>query len=425
MVSSQDLLVSPGAVRRNVFTNSRGKRQPPKCGDQPSLQTYLVAKNDSIEHLKQPRWMAGCCLSLVAPWREETGGKRRKLVIPSHRLMIRQDKVSSALPRGDRMKRREFFTLLGGAMVAWPRTARSQKPAAPRVGYIWIGVRGTDVSNAGLRQGLTDLGYVVGRNLILEERYANGNPERVPGLIAELLALNVDVLVTPGTPLTLAAQRATSALPIVCVTGDPVRTGLAASLARPGGNVTGLSLLSGDYSAKWLELLKEAAPKVRHVAMLWNPDNPGTINQRIRMQETALTLGLQLTALSVRPAEIENSLAVLGTADIDSLVVTDDPLLEPLLPRLIALAAQRRLPAIYAFSDSVQQGGLMSYSSNFFKLWRRTAGYVDRILKGAYPAELPIEQATEVALNNNLKTAKALDLNVPAALLARADEVIE
>ena len=323
------------------------------------------------------------------------------------------------------MKRREFFTLLCGALVAWPRIARSQKQAVPRVGYIWIGARGTDVSNAGLRQGLTDLGYVIGRDLILEERYANGNPDRVPRLIDELLALNVDVLVTPGTPLTLAAQRGTSALPIVCVTGDPVRTGLAASLARPGGNVTGLSLLSGDYSAKWLELLREAAPKVRHVAMLWNPDNLGTINQSKRMQETAFTLGLQLTALSVRPPEIENSLAVLGTADIDGLVVTDDPLLEPLLPRLIALAAERRLPAIYAFSDSVQQGGLMSYSANFFKLWRRAAGYVDRILKGASPGELPIEQATEVALNINLKTAKALGLVIPEPLIARADAVIE
>ncbi len=323
------------------------------------------------------------------------------------------------------MKRREFIAVLGGGLVAWPGGARSQKPAVPRVGYIWIGARGTDVSNAGLRQGLADLGYVVGRNLILEERYANGNPERVPGLIAELLALNVDIFVTPGTPLTLAAQRATSTLPIVCVTGDPVRAGLAASLARPGGNITGMSLQSGDYSAKWLELLKEAAPKVQHVATLWNPDNQGTIIQSKRMQETALTLGLQMTALSVRPADIENSLAVLGTADIDSLVVTDDPLLEPLLPRLIALAAERRLPAIYAFSDSVQRGGLMSYSANFFKLWQRTAGYVDRILKGTHPAELPIEQATEVSLNINLKTAKALGLVIPEPLIARADAVIE
>jgi len=323
------------------------------------------------------------------------------------------------------MKRREFITFLGAAVVAWPRTARSQKPAVPRVGYIWIGARGTDVSNAGLRQGLADLGYVVGGNLILEERYANGNPERVPGLIAELLALHVDVLLTPGSSITLAARRATSTVPIVCVTGDPVRSGLAASLARPGGNITGLSLLSGDYSAKWLELLKEAVPKVRHVATLWNPDNLGIINQNKRMQESALTLGLQLIALSVLPPDIDKSLAALGTADLDGLVVTDDPLLEPLLPRLIALTAERRLPAIYAYSDSVQRGGLMSYSANFFKLWQRAAGYVDLILKGARPAELPIEQATEVTLNINLKTAKTLGLVIPEALLARADAVIE
>ena len=323
------------------------------------------------------------------------------------------------------MKRREFIILLGLAAIAGPRVVRSQKSTVPRLGYIWIGARGTDVSSAGLRKGLADLGYDVGRNLILEERYADGNPARVPGLITELLSLHVDVLLTPGTPITLAAQRATSTLPIVCVTGDPVRTGLVASLARPGGNITGLSLLSGDYSAKWLELLKEAASKVHHVAMLWNPDNLGIVNQSKRVQETALTLGLQLTTLSVLPADIESSLAALGGADIDGLVVTDDPLLESLLPKLIALTAERRLPAIYAFSGSVQQGGLMSYSANFFKLWRRAAGYVDRILKGAHPADLPIEQATEVALNINLKTAKALGISIPNTLIGRADEVIE
>ena len=214
-------------------------------------------------------------------------------------------------------------------------------------------------------------------------------------------------------------------MPIVCVTGDPVGTGLAASLARPGGNITGLSLLSGDYSAKWLELLKEAAPKVHRVAMLWNPNNLGTINQSKHMRDTALTLGLELIALSVLPADLENSLATLGTAGLDGLVVTDDPLLEPLLPRLIALTAQHRLPAIYAFSESVQRGGLMSYSADFFNLWRRTAGYVDRILKGAHPGELPIEQATEVTLNINLKTAKALGLDMLPTLAARADKVIE
>ena len=228
-----------------------------------------------------------------------------------------------------------------------------------------------------------------------------------------------------GTPITLAAHRATSTVPIVCVTGDPVRTGFAESLARPGGNITGLSLLSGDYSVKWLELLREAAPTMRRVAMLWNPDNPGTVNQSKLVREAAPGLGFELTALSMRPVDVEDSLAALVTASFDGFVVTDDPLLETLLARLIALAAERRLPAIYAFGEAVKQGGLMSYSANFFKLWHRAAGYVDRILRGARPAELPIEQATEVTLNINLKTAKALGLAIPEALLARSNEVIE
>jgi putative tryptophan/tyrosine transport system substrate-binding protein len=324
------------------------------------------------------------------------------------------------------MKRRELIILLGGAALGWPRAARTQQSAVPRVGYVWAGARGTDGSAAaGLRQGLADLGYVVGRKLVLEERYANGNPERVASLIDELLALNVNVLVTPGSPITLAARRATSTVPIVCVTGDPVRTGFAESLARPGGNITGLSLLSGDYSVKWLELLREAAPTVRRVAMLWNPDNPGTVNQSKLVREAAPGLGFELTALSMRPVDVEDSLAALVTASFDGFVVTDDPLLETFLARPIALAAERRLPAIYAFGEAVKQGGLMSYSANFFKLWQRAAGYVDRILKGARPAELPIEQATEVTLNVNLKTAKALGLLMPEALLARANEVIE
>ncbi|TMJ51578.1 MAG: ABC transporter substrate-binding protein [Alphaproteobacteria bacterium] len=230
---------------------------------------------------------------------------------------------------------------------------------------------------------------------------------------------------TPGTPVTLAAHRATSTVPIVCVTGDPVRSGFAESLARPGGNITGLSLLSGDYSVKWLEFLREAVPTARRVAMLWNPDNPGTLNQSKLVREAAPGLGFGLTALSMRPVDVEDSLAALVTASFDGFVVTDDPLLETLLARLIALAAERRLPAIYAFGEAVKQGGLMSYSANFFKLWQRAAGYVDRILKGARPAELPIEQATEVTLNINLKTAKALGLVIPEPLLARANEVIE
>ncbi|MGM4870194.1 ABC transporter substrate-binding protein [Bradyrhizobium sp. 956_D2_N1_5] len=324
------------------------------------------------------------------------------------------------------MKRRNFVALLGAAVTVMPLAAHAQQPAVPRVGYVWGGVRGTDLYyQTGFRQGLADLGYVVGRNLLLEERYADGEPERVPALIAELLTLNVDVLVTPGTPISQAAQRATSTVPIVCMSGDPVRAGLVASLARPGGNITGLSQLSGEYGVKWVELLKEAAPKVHRVAVLWNPDNPTTANQVELMQKAAPGLGIELTALSIRRADIDNSFAALGERGFDGLVVTDDPSLIPLVPRLIEFTAERRLPAIYPFRDSAQRGGLMSYSANLFKLWQRAAGYVDRILKGARPAELPVQQTTDVILNINLKTAKALGLDIPMTLSARADEVIE
>jgi putative tryptophan/tyrosine transport system substrate-binding protein len=322
------------------------------------------------------------------------------------------------------VRRREFIAGLGGA-AAWPVVARGQQPTVPRVGYVWIGALGTDPGYPGLRRGLEDRGYAVGRNLVLEERYADGHTERLPALMAELLALNVDVLATPGTQITRAAQRATSTVPIVCVTGDPVGTGLVTSLAHPGGNITGLSLLSGDYSAKWLELLKEAVPSLRVVAVLWNPDNPGLAGQLEHMREAASPLGLELRGFSVRPADVEASFVAIGTASLDGLVLTDDPFVATVIPRVIGVAAQRRMPALYAFSDSVQQGGLMSYSSNFFALWRRAAGYVDRILKGARPADLPVEQATGVALKINLKTASALGLEISPQLIARADEVIE
>jgi putative ABC transport system substrate-binding protein len=326
--------------------------------------------------------------------------------------------------RGAAVRRRDVIALIAGAAIASPLTAHGQQSAVPRVGYVWIGPRGTDVSIAGLRQGFADKGYIVGRSLVLEERYANGKPELVPELIAELLALKVDVLTTPGAQITRAAQRATSSVPIVCVTGDPVGVGLVASLSRPGGNITGLSLLSGEYSVKWLELLKEVAPKMRRVAVLSNPENAGGGIQTKRLQRAAPALGLEVTVLSVRPSDIESSLALLGPG-IDGVVITDDPLLEPLIPRLIGLTAEHRLPAIYAFSGSVQRGGLMSYSADFFELWRRAAGYVDLILKGARPGELPIEQTTEVTLSINLKTAKSLGLTIPTSLLARAGEVVE
>jgi putative ABC transport system substrate-binding protein len=326
------------------------------------------------------------------------------------------------------MKRREFLGCLSAtaaATAAWPVVARAQQGTVQRVGYIWIGAPGTDVSSAGLRQGLIDRGYAIGRNLLLEERYAEGQPERIPALIADLLASKVDVLVTVGTPITRAAQHATTTVPIVFMSGDPVGAGLVTSLSHPGGNLTGMSLLSNDYSAKWLELLTRAAPALHRVAVLWNPDNPGTVGQLNHLRETAPVLGLELTILDAQPSHIETNMAALTPQMIDGFVVTDDPLFLPLLPRLIALAADRRLPALYGFSAAVKQGGLMSYSANFFAMWRGLASYVDRILKGDHPSDLPVEQATEVSLQINVKTAKALGLTIPQTLLATADEVIE
>jgi len=326
------------------------------------------------------------------------------------------------------IRRRDFITLLGGAAaapIAWPTAAHAQQPGrVPRVGYVWIGAPGTDENKAGLAQGLERRGYVIGRTLLLEARYANGNDALVPQLIAELLALKVDVLATPSTPVSRAAQRATSSVPIVSMSGDPVGTGLVASLARPGGNITGLSLLS-EYGAKWLELLMEARPKLRRVAVLLNPDNPAAARQVERMREAARALALDLTTLSARPAELEASLGVIAPTSIDGFVVSDDAFLETILPRLIALAAERGLPAVYGFSNAVKLGGLMSYSADFFDLMRKAAGYIDRILKGARPADLPIEQATKFSLKINLKTAKALGVDMPPTLLARSDEVIE
>jgi putative tryptophan/tyrosine transport system substrate-binding protein len=323
------------------------------------------------------------------------------------------------------MRRRDFIAIFGSVAIAWSRSARAVQRTMPVVGYVWIGTRGSDKNVQGLLQGLADKGYVIGQNLVFEERFADGDAERIGPLIAELLMRKLDVLVTPGTTLTRAAQSATKSVPIVCVTSNPVASGLVASLSHPGGNITGLSLLSGDHSTKWLELLKEAVPKLHRVAVLRNPDNTASAMQVDQMKEAARSLGLDLTVITTRPQEIDASFTAISSAGVEGLIVTDDPTFDLLAARIIAFTAERRLPALYGFSPVVQQGALMSYSANYFAMWRRAANYVDRILKGQSPADLPIEQASEVALDINLRTAKALGLTIPTTLLAFANEVIE
>ena len=323
------------------------------------------------------------------------------------------------------MRRREFIGIVGAA-AAWPVAARAQQPMVSKVGYVFVGAKGSgEASGAGLRQGLADKGYVLGHNLILEERYADGDIDKVPALIDDLLALKVNILVTVGTSASLLARRATSTVPIVIASGDPVGAGLVASLSRPGGNVTGISLLASDYSAKWLGLLKELVPNLRRVAVLSNSDNPSSVKEVEQMRAAARALGIDLAAFSAKRLDIEDSFIAVSNGGYEGLVVTTDPFLEPYTGRIIALASERRLPVIYPFSVAVEQGGLMSYSADLFVMWRRAASYVDRILKGERPGDLPIEQPTVVSLKINLKTAKALGLDVPASLIVAADEVFE
>jgi putative ABC transport system substrate-binding protein len=242
-------------------------------------------------------------------------------------------------------------------------------------------------------------------------------------LVAELLALRVDVIFAGGTPQALAAKHQTTTVPIVFVSADPVGAGLVASLAHPGGNLTGVSVLSGDYAQKWLELFKEAAPHARRIAVLWNLDNPAVAKQVEQMRQAAPGLGIELAIFPARANDIDGSLAAIASAGVDGLIATDDGFIVSLGDRLGAFATEHGLPTMAGFR--MQEGLLMSYSVELPALARRAADYVDRILKGARPADLPVEQVTELVLGINLKTAKALGIAIPASLLARADEVIE
>jgi ABC-type uncharacterized transport system substrate-binding protein len=324
--------------------------------------------------------------------------------------------------------RRAFISLLGGA-AAWPLAARAQQTGKlPTIGFSGAGTLLTDSQRvAAFVQRLHELGWAEGGNVVIEYRWPEGRNDRVAEIAVELVRIKVDVIVTTGTPGALAAQQATSVIPVVMTTvADPVGSGLVASLARPGGNITGLSLQQADLAGKRLELLREVIPALRRLAILANVSNPNAVPEMGQVQAAARTLGLEVAVFEIRRAEdIAPAFEALIKDRSEALYVVGDALLTTNRIRINTLALGARLPTSCATREFVEVGGLMSYGPNFPDLFRRSADYVDKILRGAKPSDLPIEQPTKFDLVINLITAKALGLTVPPTLLARADEVIE
>jgi putative ABC transport system substrate-binding protein len=326
------------------------------------------------------------------------------------------------------MRRREFIAGLGSA-AAWPLAARAQQAGnVVRIGFLGAAsASGYANQLAGFRQGLRDLNYVEGANIIIEYRWAEGNYARLPQLAAELVRSNVAVIVTHGTPGSLAAKQATTTIPIVMAnTGDPVAAGIVASFARPGGNITGQSFFNPELSAKKIGLLKEILPQITRVAYLINPDNPGSIGASLPAIEIAAQyLKLELQQFSARgPNEFESAFERMERGRIEAVEVDEDAMFNANIGAVAVLAAKRRLLSI-GNKEFAQAGGLIGYGVDSFATFRRAAAFVDKILKGTNPADLPIEQATKFQFVLNLKTAKALGLTVPQSILLRADEVIE
>jgi putative ABC transport system substrate-binding protein len=317
--------------------------------------------------------------------------------------------------------------LLGGT-AAWPLEARAQEAKVARIGFLGNSTATLETNLIGpFRDGLRALGYEEGRNVIIEYRWAEGNYARFPALVAELLASNVDVLVTAGTPASLAIKKETTTVPVVMIAvGDPVGTGLVPTLARPGGNLTGLSSIAPDLEGKRLELLREVVPKLSHMAVLINSLNPFHIASMHQADAAAKALGIKLQVLDVRASEdLDGAFAAILKERPEALLILADRIFLHNRTRLMEFATQQRLPNVNAYHELVQAGGLMSFGPSYEDMHRRAAIYVDKILKGAKPADLPIEQPTKFTLILNLKAAKALGLEVPPTLLARADEVIE
>jgi ABC-type uncharacterized transport system substrate-binding protein len=326
------------------------------------------------------------------------------------------------------MTRREFIALLSGTAAAWSLAARAQETGKRRT----IGFLGSGTSAAqglwvtAFLQRLRELGWIEGRNLTVEYRWAEGSSDRAAELAAELVRLNIDIIVTYANPMVLATKQATSAIPIVfAAAADPLGTGIVASLARPGGNVTGLSVQQTDLAGKHLELLRDLIPGLRRLAIMTNANNSASILEMREVQAAARAVGLEAAALEIRRAEdIAPAFAELK-GHVEALYVCIDTILFGNRVRISTLAVGARLPTMVSNREFVEAGGLMSYGPNFPDLFRRAGDYVDKILRGAKPADIPVEQPTKFDLVVNLKTAKALGLDVPPSLLARANEVIE
>jgi putative tryptophan/tyrosine transport system substrate-binding protein len=321
------------------------------------------------------------------------------------------------------MKRREFITLLGGSVALWPLTAHAQKVF--KIGLLDTGL-GANFAVPFVGK-LVELGYVEGKNVVIERRSAEGNAELLAGLAADLVRQQVDVIVTAGTPAGFAAKKATSTIPIVLgANSDPVGVGLVASLARPGGNATGNSLMAPDLSAKRLEILHTLAPEISRIAILWDSSNPGMAE---RVRETKIAADQSHVVLhTVGPRnlnELETAFADLLNARPGAILVTAEAFTRQHLVRILDFANNNKIPAMFEDSSYVAAGGLVSYGPDYQDVFRKAAVFVDKILKGAKPADLPIEQPTKFELVINLKTAKAIGLSVPPTLLTTADKVIE
>jgi putative tryptophan/tyrosine transport system substrate-binding protein len=325
-------------------------------------------------------------------------------------------------------RRRFLLTSLAGAFAAPLAVGAQQAAKIARIGFLTNNPAANPHLGEAFLQGLRDLGYVEGRNVVIEYRDAEGKPERFPALAAELVARNVDIILAPGTVAALAARQATRTLPIVSV-AIPVTSGLVTSLARPGGNVTGLAFFSPELVGKCLEQLKQTVPGVSRVAVLWQPGVVGERTEKDMLkgaEVAAPALGVRLQVLEARgPEDFDRAFSEMTRARAGALTVLPGGMFISERRRLVDLAAKNRLPAVYPWREFVDAGGLMSYGLNVADLFRRAATYVDKILKGAAPADLPVEQPTKFELVINLKTAKTLGLTIPHSVLARADQVIE